>query len=355
VAALTSAVPVLTSSSSRPTTTRQAHAETSRPDQLSITFVGDTLLGDAAQPLLSERGYLWPFEHLVPLLGADFVIANAEGPFTTSTTPHDPNATYSYNAEPEAIAGLAEAGVDAISMANNHAMDRGPDGVTSTQELALANGMVTVGAGADLDQAREALVLHTPVGSVGFVAMAADLQQTRRAGPERAGAAPLTRTTLERGYEQARASGADWVVALVHWGENYTDLLDDQRSWAQILVDTGYDLIVGSGPHVVQPIELVGGTPVAYSIGNGVFGTPGRFTTEHPGYGLLLTVEVSRSGPVRLRADCIATDNRRVEFQPRPCAAAEAALLLASVHPDLVRPGHVGELELQRGTEQQPS
>ena len=92
--------------------------------------------------------------------------------------------------------------------------------------------------------------------------------------------------------------------------------------------------MVGSGPHIAQPIEMVGSTPVAFSVGNFVYGTPAAFDPLglpglRPGGGL--EIGPDRAPQVTLR--CLITDNRPVGFQPRPCNAAQSAAFLPTLEP----------------------
>lgn len=151
--------------------------------------------------------------------------------------------------------------------------------------------------------------------------------------------------TVRRGADLARAAGADWVIAKLHWGDNYAPVSAEQRYWAQQFADAGYDMVVGSGPHIAQPIEFIGSMPVVYSVGNFVFGTRGRFADyEVPGLGLAVGVELSPDGVNELSVRCLLTDNEVVSYQPRPCTAEEAAAFLPTLHPDLALQDDVGVL-----------
>ncbi len=84
-----------------------------------------------------------------------------------------------------------------------------------------------------------------------------------------------------------------------------------------------------------------------YSLGNFVFGTPGRFTDHFPGYGLIATTHLDGGGVDSIELRCILTDNDRVAFQPRVCPAAEAAAVLGGLHPAIVVTGDVARLTLR--------
>ena len=309
----------------------------------SILWAGDTLLGDAAQPWLDRHGYAWPFAHLTELLRADFMVVNLEGPITNDATPWDPDQRWSYNAQPASAGALAAAGVDAVGLANNHALDRGPQGVAATGEALAAAGLTGFGAGLD-GAAKQPLLIETPHGVVGVVAFGPEVDFERRATARRPGTIAPAAPAVARGIALARAAGARWVVAFVHWGENYAPIDAAQRRAARRFAAAGYDLVVGHGPHYAQPIEVIGGMPVVYSLGNFVFGTPGRYRASAPGVSLLLTTVVGADGIRALEMRCLLTDNRRVEFQPRRCPSAAARAMLAALHPDVELRGDVATL-----------
>ncbi|MFN0070900.1 MAG: CapA family protein, partial [Chloroflexota bacterium] len=133
---------------------RLGQSRGAKPGQpFHIVWVGDILLGDAAESRLRAQGYSFPFQHLRAELAADFTIGNAEGPITTLKTKYFPDQQWSYNAQPAAAEALAQAGFRGLSLANNHAFDRGPDGLIDTLEHLRRVGIQPFGAGRDLDEA----------------------------------------------------------------------------------------------------------------------------------------------------------------------------------------------------------
>lgn len=299
----------------------------------TITWAGDTLLADAAQPYLDQHGYEWPFEHVAPLLEDSVVIINAEGPVTIIEEKWDPDQRWSYNAQPEAAAALAAVGVWAAGLSNNHALDRGPQGLDDTLAHLSEAGVRPFGAGLDQAQAEAPLLIDTPAGKVGVVALSLSWGAERTAGEGQAGTVVLSEESIRRGYTLASQAGAEHIVGYVHWGRNYAEVRADQRAWAAAFAAAGYDLVIGHGAHVQQPIELIDGMPVVYSLGNFVFGTPGRFDEEFPGYGLIAVTPLGPDGFDTLILYCILTNNRVVDFQPRLCPPDEAARVLRALHP----------------------
>lgn len=303
-------------------------------EPFEVVWGGDILLGDAAQPHLDEHGYAWPFEHLTDELRADYLIGNGEGPITEREEPFFPDAEFDYNARPEAAAGLAAAGFDAIGLSNNHILDRGPEGMADTRRHLEEAGIRPFGAGL-LGEAEEPLIVSTPSGSVAVLAFGSAWQAGEVATARVVGTIPLADETIQRGHRMATDADASWVVAYVHWGTNYAPIDDDQRRFASSFAAAGYDLVIGHHPHVVQEIEVIDGMPVLYSVGNLAFGTPGRFTPDAPGLGLIVRTRFGEADGPEITLRCIVTDNEIVEFQPEPCSIAEARQVFSHLGPSV--------------------
>lgn len=302
-----------------------------------ITFAGDTLLGDAALPSLDQHGYVWAFNHIHLLMNSsDYSILNAEAPITTLVTPFDPEQRWSYSMNPETAIALTQMGFDAVGLSNNHAMDRGGQGIIDTWANLQENGLKRFGAGLNKTQAEKPLIIETTYGKVGVVALSNNWGIERTASDNQPGTIPFSKDSILHGYVIARRAGAKWVVAFVHWGMNYSEVGEDQRYWANVFADTGYALVIGHGAHNLQSVEIVQGIPVVYSIGNYVFGTPGRFDTKFPGFGMLVTAELGREGFEQLILNCIQTDNEQVSFQPRPCTEAQIRSAFTPLNESLV-------------------
>jgi len=297
----------------------------------SVTWLGDTLLGDGAQPSIDRLGPGWVTERLRPL-DADLVVANLEGPITERTEVWDPSQRWTYQSDPNVAAVLSELGVDVGSLANNHAMDRGPGGLADTISNLTGAGIVPLGAGATSAESRLPLLVKTDAGTM---AIAAFFDTGSGSGVDRPGVRRLTIENLRSASDVARRGGATWMTAFVHWGVNYEAITERQRRWAGEFATAGYNLVVGTGPHIAQPIELIGNMPVAYSLGNWVFGTAGRYgDRDVPGRGLVLTTQFSPSEQhLRLSVDCIVTDNQVAAYQPMPCTREDAAVTLGALNP----------------------
>jgi hypothetical protein len=313
----------------------------------NIVWVGDILLGDAAQPYLDEHGYEWPFDRVRPLLANAFVIGNAEGPITDRDEDYFPNARWSYSARPPAAAALANVGFQAIGLSNNHALDRGPEGLLDTLRHADEAGLQTFGAGMSEDEAAAPLFVETGYGAVAILGFGKAWGTGAVAGPEHAGTVPYTAEAITRLKHSAVAAGARWVVAYVHWGENYGTVTNEQRRIAETFARAGYSLVIGSHPHLAQDVEIVRGTPILYSLGNFAFGSPGAYSKNVPGFSLIARTAFGQDGLQSIELTCIVTDNEIVHFQTRPCSASQSRSLMGRLGTAVTRKDEKGIVELR--------
>jgi poly-gamma-glutamate synthesis protein (capsule biosynthesis protein) len=308
------------------------------PDRFEIVWVGDTMIGDKAQSKLREHGYQWPFRFLRPLLRADYLVGNAEGPITSRTEKIHLDRRWSYNSQPAVAAALAEVGFDAMSLSNNHAFDRGPDGLSDTIKHLTEAGVRTFGAGSNADAASAPLLIPTPFGSIAVTGIGKEWKHGQVADTHNAGTIVMSEESIREQKRLADEAGARWVVAFVHWGSTYTPVRNIQRQEASLFAAAGYDLVVGAGSHVAQQAEIIDGMPVLHSLGNFVFGSRGRFTTEMPGYGLIARTMFTPAGLTGIELSTITTNNKRIAFQPRPSTRADSRRLLRDLGPDVTFP-----------------
>ena len=223
-----------------------------------------------------------PLDHVADVLAsADLAVLNLETPLSTRGAPVP--KTYTFRGPPEMADRLVDAGVDVVSLANNHGLDYGPVAMLDTLEHASAAGLPVVGAGANQTAAYAPSLHETPAGTIAVVGLTRVLHT-------RAWEATASRPGMASGYDEAAAVAAvraaaeraDHVVVAIHWGTELGDCPDaNQRRLAVLLADAGADVIAGHHPHVLQGVQDLGGTVVVYSLGNFVWyhnRAPSRFT-----------------------------------------------------------------------------
>lgn len=167
---------------------------------------------------------------------------------------------------------LSELGVELVGVANNHALDQGYGGLAATLAALGDAHLVHAGAGSTLDEAYAARTVEHAGFRVAFLSVTEPLNRRASDGPRLFIARLDPEPILLEAIATARAS-ADVVVVAVHWSTDFVmDVAPSQRHLAERLIAAGADVILGSGPHVLQPIERVpserGEALVAYSLGN---------------------------------------------------------------------------------------
>ena len=209
------------------------------------------------------------------LRSADVTLGNLESPISDIGAPVD--KSYTFRAPPGSAKALALAGFDLVSLANNHALDYGPEAMLDTVSLLAREGVRSTGAGEDAEAALAPWVIERNglrVAVVGLVDAPAESDFRRsnwEALPDRPGVAWADAETVAAAISRADAE-ADIVVVLLHFGNEFQRTpSESQRELARAAIDAGATLVVGSHPHVLQEVEEYGGGLIAYSLGNFVF------------------------------------------------------------------------------------
>ena len=236
------------------------------------------------------------------LTGADLAIANFENPAPDAFRFHESGTVFSAN--PAYIEGLANAGVDYVSLGNNHIRDAGARGILETIENLEGFGIAHSGAGADLAAARSPALLEA--GDVTVAILGYDtIAGGSFAGANRAGSAPLTAENVRADVAASRAAGADLVIVFPHWGVEYTTKVSAQQvRLGHAAIDAGADMVIGNHPHWAGAVEIYAGKPIWYALGNLVFDQTWSEPTME-GITLELTFEGTRLVQVNMRPHLI--------------------------------------------------
>jgi len=274
-------------------------------DEVVLVAVGDICPGRAVEARMLVYGAEFPFAALAPLLReADMATGNLEGVLADAGRPL--RKTYTFRAQPELVAGLTFAGLDLVSLANNHALDF-PDGLAEMLAVLKGAGIAAVGAGTDP---------YAPVFLERKGLRLAFLARNAAIGPQE-GVAWAEEGELREAVASAHTQ-ADLVIVHLHAGIEYSPYADDlQRRLARAAAEGGAALVIGHHPHAPQEVEWIGTTLVAYSLGDFVFDIDDHDIARD---GVVLRVVLSREGveggewiPVRIVDD----------VQPRPLRGAD--------------------------------
>jgi poly-gamma-glutamate capsule biosynthesis protein CapA/YwtB (metallophosphatase superfamily) len=239
---------------------------------VTIAFAGDINFegGMATRLARDPQTAVGPFTEV--LVAADVAVGNLETALGTGGTPESKDFTFL--APPSAVDALRAGGFDAISMANNHGRDFGPDGLE--ESLAIKDAQpdhFIIGIGHDDTEAYAPFTTTIRGQRIAVIAATQVLDEELitawTATPTHPGLASAKRVdALVAAVQQARAS-ADTVVVFLHWGVERNDCpVERQQVLAQQLADAGADIIIGGHAHRLQGAGMLGAAFVGYGLGN---------------------------------------------------------------------------------------
>jgi poly-gamma-glutamate synthesis protein (capsule biosynthesis protein) len=235
----------------------------------SVAAIGDVGVIGTARSRAARSGHDPAFALPARFLaGADLTFANLEFPVGEESWVR-PNRSSEFRHDAEVCAALARAGVRVVSLANNHMMDCGPRGLDRTLEACAQSGLLAVGAGRTLAEARRPVRLEAGGRRVVILAYAQATDDA--AGEGTPGVAPLDEAMILEDVARWR-SEADLLIVSAHWGSMYVEYPPPRvTALARRIAEAGVDLVLGHHPHVIQGAERIGRTLVVYSLGDGVF------------------------------------------------------------------------------------
>jgi Bacterial capsule synthesis protein PGA_cap len=247
---------------------------------LRMAGVGDINLGDGPGGQIALRGVRYPWTSVGPVLrAADLSFGNLECSVSSRGAPV--SKLYTFRGAPSSLQAMARySGLDAVSLANNHAADYGKVALGDTIRNARAAGIVPFGAGYDEQGAYTPRIVRRLGLRVAFVGFSVILPFEFRASGGTAGTAWAFPGNVQRAVRRARRE-ADVVVAMFHWGvERNTYPEGYQRQMAQLALKAGATAVIGAHPHVLQPVQRPRDRLIAYSLGNFVFSANSPGTTR---------------------------------------------------------------------------
>ncbi|MGZ4675741.1 MAG: CapA family protein [Acidimicrobiia bacterium] len=264
------------SSSTRVTTTTTTRPRRGSGEPVTLVFGGDTHFEGTLRSQLASNpsGMFAPISGV--LSGADVAMVNLETAIATGGTPD--RKAYNFRAPPSAFEALRSAGVDVVTMANNHGRDYGAEGLAETLAAKQQTQLAVVGIGANAQEAYRPWTTDVKGQHLAFFA-ATDVIDDWLVDPwtatdTQAGLASTKGTAVDRlvaGIRAARPT-TDTIVVFLHWGsEGLTCPTPRQQELAKILVDAGADIVVGSHSHRVETAGRMGTALVDYGLGNFAF------------------------------------------------------------------------------------
>jgi UDP-N-acetylmuramyl pentapeptide synthase/poly-gamma-glutamate capsule biosynthesis protein CapA/YwtB (metallophosphatase superfamily) len=310
-----------------------------------ITFCGDTSLGyyylekgKNKYPEAYERLQNDPFsffEGVAPLLeGSDEVIVNLETVLTKNPGKPIEGKEYPGFDDPDVtIEVLKKLGVTAVTLANNHAMDFGEHKLVEMIKLLHMNGIATIGAGRNRDEASEPYVITVPDSGErvyiinGMRARKRYIEYGFFAKKDKPGVASTNFRAIKEKIEEIKGQDPSGKVIVVpHWqGIDYKDVGDKQVEWCEAVLAAGAEAVVAHGSHKCDKvIELKDGRKAYLSLGNFVFNSPGRYRSKGVDpISMVVTLSIRDKEKTWLDRE-IVTDNQFTGFNvaesPKVCS-----------------------------------
>jgi capsule synthesis protein PGA_cap len=310
---------------------------------LSLVTAGDIMLGGRARKRIKERGANYPFSAVQPILSrAPIVLGNLEGPLALKAQKQC--RTFSYRAKPKVAKYLRRAGINVLTLANNHLTDCGREGVLETLEALTVAGVIPLGAAATENDAHKPVILESGESVIGLLGYYWNRRCAATANLP--GGAMGQFEELEADIRSLRTK-VDRLVVTFHWGRPYKlDPSPRARAKAHFAIDCGADAVVGHHPHIIQAFEVYRSCPIFYSVGNFAFGS-GNSKAE----GLILGFRFEDTKTV-VNVYPLYVKNRdpRVDYQPKVMRGDTAERKLRYLVDLSGRSGGFLQIENGRGT-----
>ena len=243
---------------------------------LIVSAVGDIMIGDlpacsgfGVGSMIAKHGPKFPFEKCVAgLAGSDIVIGNLEVVLSRFNSQTEPFASTHLRAQPEAVAGLAFAGINAVTLANNHIMQHGREAVLETTRVLDQNAIAYTGIESAEFKIKNFRLIEKKGRRIGLLGYNLRPEQYS-VSPRIDAAGNLDRICSDI---EANKGQCDFLLLSLHWGEEFVDRPSpEQVQLGRKLIDCGAHVILGHHPHILQGVERYRGRVIAYSLGDFVF------------------------------------------------------------------------------------
>lgn len=303
-----------------------------------ILFSGDFSYGDTYQrgkEINDKYGYDYSLAKVAPFLNSvDISIVNLETPITdVNIEPYKKLKRWVHRGRTDVYPQyMKKYRINAVSLANNHTMDCGVEGLLETMNILDSNSILRIGAGSNADEAANPLIKDIAIGKdhIKLAVFAAYEDRYKKnessstfTSDDRSGVNLLVPEKIAKSIKSFKDKNPNgFVVVFPHWGFNYAWKSQSQADLAEKLIDAGADIIIGHGGHLIQEIEKYQDKWIIYSLGNFVFNSPGRYQNENAWpYSAIAILRFSLENNklnARIRLYPIVTDNLVTNYQTHP-------------------------------------
>jgi poly-gamma-glutamate synthesis protein (capsule biosynthesis protein) len=260
---------------------------------IKLVFVGDIMLdGLPGQYIKNGKDPFGNFKSLFKQ--SDITIGNLECAVGTTGKPE--NKPYVFRAHPSVLP-LIKKYFSAVSLANNHSVDYGPQAFSNQIDLLDKYQIKYFGGGKDIRTAHEPVIFEVKGQRIAILGYDIFLPRSFEALEDRPGTAWGDTDFIVADIKKAKSTHrADIVITYPHWGwEGERIASTNQVELAHLMIESGADAVVGGHPHVTQNIEIYKGKPIFYSLGNFVFD---GFKTIETNTGWVLEMQINQESEI---------------------------------------------------------
>lgn len=247
--------------------------------KISIAFTGDVMLGRGVNEVLLEKGALYCWGNVLPLIRkADLFAINLECVVSDKGSPWITTPkVFHFRASPIAIETLQKGGVDYVSLANNHTLDYDVPAMLDMLSRLKKAEIAVAGAGSNLKEALEPAIIEKKGHKIAFLSVTDNMPEWEASNSPGINYISIqsyladneTMARVKESIALAKKKEADLIVFSAHWGPNMRTAPSEQFiSFAHSVVDLGIDIFHGHSAHVFQGIEIYKGKPILYDTGD---------------------------------------------------------------------------------------
>ncbi len=282
----------------------------SKNQEVTLGFAGDMMFDRGVKTSVIKNfngDYSKIFDQASMISKPDIMFANLEGP--VSDKGRNVGSKYSFRFDTSIPEILKDKGFDIVSFANNHVGDWADEAFQDTLGRLGEANMLFTGAGQTYDEAIKPVIIERGGIKVGYIGMSDVGPEWMKATSEKPGILLASDPNLSEIIKNAKDE-SDFLVASIHWGDEYKPHTARQEMLAHKMIDAGADIVVGHHPHVAQDVEEYKDGLIIYSLGNFVFD---QYFSEETMKGMFAEVTIGKSG-IKSHDETIFKINS--EYQP---------------------------------------
>ncbi|WP_162596019.1 CapA family protein [Bacillus sp. CGMCC 1.16541] len=275
--------PIKETNEEKQTNEKEKPKETPKPEKkattssqlhkpITLSFAGDVLLDKSVADHIAAHGVDYPFKYVTQhFQKADLAALNLET--SVSTRGIAAGKQFTFRAKPETLKGVANAGIDVVSLANNHTLDYGVDALTDTMQHLKEHQIGYTGAGENEREAYQAYYHEVNGQTIAILGISRVLPDVSWfAKGNKPGIAQAYHDEPMMTYVKEAVKKADYTIVMIHWNRELQDYPEAYaREMGKKFIDAGVSAVIGGHSHSLMGIEHHKGSPIYYSLGNFIF------------------------------------------------------------------------------------